>query len=308
MKRLLQANIFALCFLLSYIVVSFILSLIFVLFPNLPYSLLLNSAGIYLLSFGLSSLIYAWIVTHQTGESLSDFFGFHRLSLKSTLLVIAAAICVQPCLMLISAITQLFFQNVTTSSMIELAEMPLWAYLLTSAVLPAFFEELVCRGAILGGYRQTPLWYALLIPALFFGLLHLNFQQAIYACAAGVFLALLVRATGSLWASILAHFTINGLQSLTTWLLAKAGFYTSSTAANYTAAPIAKLLSLLPFLFLTAIALPLLILCIRKLFKIGAPQAQKAEIGWHRGAWPMYTALGFLLVYTFLTEFLLRLL
>ena len=195
--------------------------------------------------------------------------------------------------------------------MVEMAQMPLWSLLLAVGFLPAFFEELVCRGIILGGHRDTPLWYQLLLPAVFFGFLHANFQQAIYAAAAGVFMALLVRFTGSLWASIAAHLVVNGSQSFMVWALTRMDGYSELLAETEIALPTGGaglLITLIPYLMLTAVALPILILCMMKLYQRGKsrPAANRTlPLHWHRGAWPMYIVLGFLFAYTLLTEILL---
>lgn len=312
MTRLLRTNLCVVCFTACYFIVSFALSQLQGLFPWLADKTLLTSALIYLLSFGLPALIYVWIVRKTTGESIKNQLSLHPLPGIDLLLVLVCGILVQPVMMLISAISQLFFQNVASGSMVEMTSMPLWAMLLAVGLLPAFFEELICRGIIYNGHQETPFWYQLLIPALFFGLLHLNFQQAIYAAAAGVFMALLVRATGSLWASITAHLVVNGSQSLLVWALMQIDGYSEALAEAENALPTggaALLLTLIPYLTLVVIALPLLILCMMKLFQRGrSRRAAKMTppLHWHRGAWLMYVTLGFLLICTILTEVLLH--
>lgn len=308
MNRLLRTNLFVLCFIAIYFTTSLAVGFITALFPDM--SFLWTSFLIYIVSFGIPALIYTCIVTRKTKQSLRDFLGFHPISFYSILLTIAAAITVQPLMMLISSISQLFFENITTASMLQMAEMPLWAFLIASAFLPAFFEELICRSIILTGYQDTPNWYALLIPALFFGMLHLNFQQIIYAIAGGVFFAILVKATGSVWSSVLAHLTINGLQSLMAWFMLQSGVYENAATLTPTTDWMTSLLALIPYLFLTAITLPLLILCIRQLFKLNhrSFSLRQTEIApaWHRGAWLMYLIMGFLFVYTVITEIFMR--
>ena len=311
MTRLLRTNIFVACFVGCYFIFSFVIGILQTTIPWFGENTLLTSAFIYLCSFGLPALIYVWIVRKKTGEPIRSQLGLHPISVIDLLLVLACGVLVQPVMMLISAVSQLFFQNVTSSSMIEMAQMPLWALLLSIGFLPAFFEELVCRGIIFNGHRDTPLWYQLLIPAVFFGLLHLNFQQAIYAAVAGIFMALLVRFTGSLWASIAAHLVVNGSQSLMVWALTQIDGYTELLAETEMTLPTGGfdlILTLIPYLMLTAIALPVLIVCMIKLFQRGRSRlaaSRTVNPHWHRGAWPMYVVLGFLLGYTILTEILL---
>ena len=311
MTRLLRTNIFVACFVGLYFLSSFGIGLFAAFLPSLATDTLFTSSLIYLVSFGLPSIVYVWLIRKKTGEPIRQQLGLLPIAPLDLLLAVLCGFLVQPVMMLLSAISQLFFQNITSSSMVEMAQMPLWAMLLSVGILPAFFEELICRGVIFQGHRETPLWYQLLLPAVFFGLLHLNFQQAIYAAAAGVFMALLVRFTGSLWASIAAHLVVNSSQSLMVWALTQIDGYEELLAETEIALPTgnsALLLALIPYLMLTAIALPLLILCLMKLRQRGKSRnAAKPTTKplWHRGAWPMYVVLGFLLAYTILTEILL---
>ena len=311
MTRLLRTNIFVACFVGCYFISSFAIGILSAFIPALAADTLITSLIIYLFSFGLPAVIYVWLIRKKTGEPIQSQLGLNPIAPIDLLLAILCGLLVQPVMMLLSAISQLFFQNVTSSSMVEMAQMPLWALLLSVGFLPAFFEELICRGVILQGHRETPLWYQLLLPAVFFGFLHLNFQQAIYAAAAGVFMALLVRFTGSLWSSIAAHLVVNGSRSLMVWALTRMDGYSELLAETEVALPTggaALILTLIPYLLLTAIALPILILCMLKLYQRGKSRqaAKKTQLQhWHRGAWPMYVVLGFLLAYTILTEILL---
>lgn len=315
MKPLFRISLFALIFVLVYFCISVLSAFFYPFFSQVSNPMLLQMLFIYLLSYGLPALIYAWILKRKTGQPIASQLGFCRISLKSLLLTIGAAIAVQPFFMLLSSITQLFFKNITTATMQTMAQMPLWALLLSSAILPAIFEELIFRGVIYQGCRtNTPGWYSLLISALFFGLLHLNFQQSLYAFVAGFFLALLVKATGSLWASITAHLVINGLQSLLSWFALQSS--TAAELAEIEALPsgFSAFLSLVPYLFLTAITLPLVILCLRALFQLNRHSESAAlqvkprlSTDWHKGAWLMYVVLGLLFLYTLATEVILRL-
>lgn len=75
-------------------------------------------------------------------------------------------------------------------------------------ILPAFVEEFIFRGVILQGLRKYGNWFAIIMSALLFMLIHGNIQQTIYQFAFGVLAGYLVIKTGSLWVSIIIH-TIN---------------------------------------------------------------------------------------------------
>lgn len=65
------------------------------------------------------------------------------------------------------------------------------------------------RGVVFSNYRGVDIRIAAVVNGLFFGLFHLNFQQASYAFALGIVLTFIVYYTDSLPAAMLAHFTIN---------------------------------------------------------------------------------------------------
>ncbi len=80
---------------------------------------------------------------------------------------------------------------------------------ITSALIPAFAEEFLFRGAIFSAlmpYGKTP---AIIISALLFGLMHQNIEQLLYTTAAGLVLAFVVCETGSIWCGVLIHFFNN---------------------------------------------------------------------------------------------------
>ena len=68
------------------------------------------------------------------------------------------------------------------------------------------------------GYKKVSPFVAIMVSSLFFGFMHQNLYQFSYAALTGVFLGFLVYFTNSIYASILAHFIINGSQVLATKL------------------------------------------------------------------------------------------
>jgi len=91
---------------------------------------------------------------------------------------------------------------------------PLQAYqvilsFITSALIPAFAEEFLFRGAILSALKPYGKAPAIIISAVLFGLMHQNVEQLLYATVAGLILAFIVYETGSVWCSVLVHFFTN---------------------------------------------------------------------------------------------------
>lgn len=164
----------------------------------------------YLLIFFLPVILYILIRNKSFRESLN----LRKMNFLSFLLVIGFAFSIQPFTMFLSALSNLFFTNTLNDYLIRFAQKPYFYLLFVVAILPAIFEEIPTRGLVLSEYK-VDIKMAALINGLFFGALHLNFQQFVYAFALGFLFVYLVRLTGSIYASILAHFIINGTQVTT---------------------------------------------------------------------------------------------
>jgi len=72
-------------------------------------------------------------------------------------------------------------------------------------------EEIIFRGVTYEASKKglNP-FQAMCVSAVFFGLAHMNLNQAAYAFVLGLILVLLKKATGSLWTTILFHVVFNG--------------------------------------------------------------------------------------------------
>lgn len=78
-------------------------------------------------------------------------------------------------------------------------------------------EELLFRGAILGTLlKKMKPWYAILLSALIFGIIHFNPAQIIYALLFGLILGRVYYVTGSLTLCILMHVIANGISTFLT--------------------------------------------------------------------------------------------
>jgi len=86
--------------------------------------------------------------------------------------------------------------------------------LLTTAVVPAFVEELLFRGVILNNLLPYGRDTAILLSALCFGLMHQNAGQFLYTTVAGIALGYVFVAGGNIWAGVLIHFVNNGMSVL----------------------------------------------------------------------------------------------
>ncbi|HEY8443584.1 MAG TPA: CPBP family intramembrane glutamic endopeptidase [Clostridia bacterium] len=81
-----------------------------------------------------------------------------------------------------------------------------------TAVLPGVCEEFLNRGIILRGLRDTMRdRTAIIVSALFFGLMHANIEQTLYTFVGGIILALLTVKTRSIYPAMIIHFVNNGV-------------------------------------------------------------------------------------------------
>ena len=86
----------------------------------------------------------------------------------------------------------------------------------TTAIVPAFVEELLFRGVVLGNLLPYGRTTAVLASALLFGAMHQNAGQLLYATVAGLVFGYIYVHTRSLWCCVLMHVCNNFLSVLTT--------------------------------------------------------------------------------------------
>lgn len=136
--------------------------------------------------------------------------GFHKIKISSVFMIILFTMLCMPLITLINAISMLFVDNAVASMSSDVLGTPFLVIFLIISILGPLNEELVCRGFFYQSYKRSgTMMQAMLLSALLFALLHMNFNQAAYAFAVGIIAVLLVEATGSIWSSVLLHVTIN---------------------------------------------------------------------------------------------------
>lgn len=82
----------------------------------------------------------------------------------------------------------------------------------TLIIIAPVSEEILFRGFLLGKLRKhVPIWVAILITSLLFGLVHFQWDVSVDVFALSIVLCLLRVGTGRLWPSILLHMLKNGI-------------------------------------------------------------------------------------------------
>ncbi len=82
-------------------------------------------------------------------------------------------------------------------------------FVATSALIPAFVEEFIFRGVIMGSLRRFGKGFAVFASALIFGLFHGNLVQIPFAFLVGLALGFVAIQTQSLWPAVWVHFLNN---------------------------------------------------------------------------------------------------
>ena len=81
--------------------------------------------------------------------------------------------------------------------------------LVRTIVLPAFFEEFIFRGILLGQLRRYGDGLAVVLSAFLFGIFHGNLRQIPFAFLVGLALGYIVVRTNNIWITIAVHFFNN---------------------------------------------------------------------------------------------------
>lgn len=143
----------------------------------------------------------------------NEALGFHKIRISTCFMIVLFTLLVMPLVTVLNAVSMFFTDNAVAAMQDDIVGVPFWVMWFLIGVYGPFCEEFVFRGILYSGYKRTgKIIGAVLLSALTFGLMHMNFNQALYAFAIGVLMAMLVEVTGSLWASTLCHMIFNSMQ------------------------------------------------------------------------------------------------
>lgn len=191
----------------------FLITVLFYIGARMALSGWLERMDNLVLQMGVSQILLAvptlgWLSLN--GESIRESIRFKKLKISRILLLMVLGELLLPLVVFINSLTMLFTKNVMADGMRGLADMPLVAGLLMSAVLPAFLEETIYRGVFYNEYRKTGLWRGILLSSLLFALMHLNLNQFCYAFVMALIFGVVLEVTDSILSVMILHFWING--------------------------------------------------------------------------------------------------
>lgn len=173
------------------------------------YSLNISFQGTMLLNLIL--LLYVFWICKKAYMNPLEYCYIKKVSVKSIGLIIIAAIFLFIMAGYVNACSMLVFQNLLESSLQGITDKPLQT-LIAVAIMPAIIEEVLFRGMIYRGISNKKL--AIIISALLFAFLHMNFNQMCYAFIMGLAFALVIYMTDNLTVSILLHMLFNAFTVL----------------------------------------------------------------------------------------------
>lgn len=145
---------------------------------------------------------------------------FRRIKISTVLMIALCTLLLMPLVAVLNALTLFFTDNTMVAMEGDILEAPFLLMLFMIGIFGPFCEEFVFRGVMYRSHRRSEGRgiAAVFLSAFIFGLMHMNFNQALYAFGIGIFLALLVEAAGSLWASVCCHMFFNSFQVVLMYL------------------------------------------------------------------------------------------
>lgn len=178
------------------------------------YSLDISYQGTILLNELL--LLYVFWVCQNAYVKPVEYCHLRKVSLKSIGLIIVAAIFLFIMADYVNACSMIAFQNLLDDSLQAIVNKPVEA-LVVVAILPAIIEEFLFRGMIYRGIaNKSNKKIVIIISALLFAFLHMNFNQMCYAFVMGLVFAIVIYLTDNLSVSILLHMLFNAFTVIIT--------------------------------------------------------------------------------------------
>ena len=161
-------------------------------------------------------MLYVFWVCQNAYVKPVEYCHLRKVSLKSIGLIIVAAIFLFIMADYVNACSMIAFQNLLDDSLQAIVNKPVEA-LVVVAILPAIIEEFLFRGMIYRGIaNKSNKKIAIIISALLFAFLHMNFNQMCYAFVMGLIFAFVIYLTDNLTISILLHMLFNAFTVIIT--------------------------------------------------------------------------------------------
>ena len=165
-------------------------------------------------------LVAALLYIYVTCKNFVEDLNIRKYKISSFFLSLLVLLCVSPMANWLNIFSQFFVKNETGKAVFEITEnVPLWLGILIIGCLPGFVEETIYRGIMFSSFRKYSILIGVIISSVSFGLMHLNFNQMLYAIYLGIIFSFLVEATGSLLSTMILHMLFNAFNTLYLYML-----------------------------------------------------------------------------------------
>lgn len=236
--------------LVHFAVVAFLL----VMGDRIPFGIIANL----IVSEGII-IVPALLFLFLSGSRRNEILRFHKIKISSALMIVLFTFLIMPLVTVLNAVSMFFTENAVVAMQEEILSVTFPVMLFMIGIFGPFCEEFVFRGMVYGGYvKSGSRFWAIFLSALLFGLMHMNFNQAIYAFVIGLMLSLLMEATGSLWASMLCHMIFNSEQVCLMYLSTKVlGLISEQELKNVQMTQESLIVALSSYLVIAAVTTPI---------------------------------------------------
>lgn len=153
------------------------------------------------------------------GGGILQLIPYRKINIGTIALVVVCTYLMYPLIIVLNAISMIFTTSGTEAVLDMMQGQNFFLSLLFTAVMPACVEEFLFRGLLFQTYKKSRMLPAILLTGFLFGCMHMNLNQFVYAFALGIYLAFLAEATGSIFSSMIAHFTLNATSVVMSFLL-----------------------------------------------------------------------------------------
>ena len=228
MKRLFKGLGASIGYIAIYLVVSFLIlftgGLVYAILERIPYAqtgspvldyILNNEADFQMLSTfvaGLIALFIYWLIIKIRKKTVRETLDLNPVPLRSLLPVIPLGIFIN---ILISHLLDLLpipeealQEYADASGILASYTFPVF---LASVIMAPVIEEVLFRGLVFNSLKKgMPVALAIVLQALFFGVLHGQILWICYATVFGIIFGIFKNRYGSLYPTILLHLSVNG--------------------------------------------------------------------------------------------------
>jgi len=176
-------------------------------------SILISAAGTFL---------FVFLVMRKRWKE-EFFWGADKIKADASPLIIGAGLGIA---------LNLFAVGFLTLLPVEVPEQPfdmlfgenILLMLFTLALIVPIIEEIVYRGIVQKNLlRQTSVPVAIILQAVIFGIVHLNFYQSVYTFVLGIVIGVIYFWYDSIWVPVMIHITFNGTSVILAEIVGESG-------------------------------------------------------------------------------------